>query len=407
MRKVSCLLLLLVGACAWLFPQADGNTGKNQKDLARRIEAIAALVQDSKFKNAVTEAAELVAAYPFSFDSHMAAFQTNVGAYRHAADDPGSSQYLEKALGHLLFARRINPDDFEAWESSLAFWDPDRVNPMPRDTEAAKGLAEAQGYFNDGEMDKAAEALSRVVNREPSYAPAYLHLGEIYLTKKQPEEALKFLRIAADKDPNDATAYLLLASVYGTMEKGEEAITNLVKSLKADPGYPVVWQQLTRLDLDGKKPERFALKFPASVLWLVEREKSEPVEADLEPLAAATRPAWKAYVVTKVRWRQSEFAKRNPRFRVYRYTYGEESAAISDLLDVWKEIKTKNPTASDALLDHWLAAREALALEAAIFVDLFVEEFRPDFTGWMRRNPGKFEEYFYKFVLPSGFIAGK
>ncbi|MBI4455216.1 MAG: tetratricopeptide repeat protein [Acidobacteria bacterium] len=388
-------LVLLFGS--FLYPVFS----QTAKDVEKRIEAIIGFLKDSKFDRAVSEAADLVAAHPYDFDVRMAAFHGHLQASQHDTNDPKSLEYLRKALNHLNFARRIEPENYEAWQSSLAFWDPSRLNATPQDPEAEKIFKEAADQFSSGELDKVTEALEKVINREPSYAPAYLHLGEVHLARNQFEEAVKFLRIATEKDPRDAGALLLLASVYGRMGKGEEAITNLVKSLKADPGFPLAWQQLTRLDLDGKKAEHMTFKFPKSVLWIIEREIKEPTDQNLEGVSAVTQPAWKTYIQTKIRWRQSEFAKRNPTLKTYRYSSGEEIASIGEMLAVWKETKASDANASDALLDHWLAASQAAVLDAAIYTDLFLEEFRPDFTLWNLRNEGKFEEYFYKFVLPN------
>ena len=376
---------------------AQGDKG----DIEKRIASIAALIQDSKLDRAVAEASELVAAHAFEIQAQMAAFQTNIQAYQQDPSGSESARRLDQALRHLNLARRIDPDDYEAWEASVSFWDPNRIDLKPHDPEAEKVLREAQGYFTEGDLDKAAEALSKVVNLEPSYAPAYLHLGEVHMTRQEPEQAIKFFRIATEKDPKDAAGFLLLAIAYGSMEKSQEAVANLLNSLKADPGFPTAWEQLLQLDMEGKKVERLALKFPKGVLWAVEREVKEASGQDLADVAALTHPAWKAYIATRIRWRSSEFSKRYPDMKVYRYTFGEESAAINDMLAAWNEAKAADSKASDSLLDHWLAASQASSLDAAIFTELFLEEFRPEFNAWKNRNPNKFEEYFYKFVLPA------
>ena len=76
------------------------------------------------------------------------------------------------------------------------------------------------------------------------------------------------------------------------------------------------------------------------------------------------------------------------------------------MLVIWKEIRASTPEAEDLLLDHWLEASQAGALDAAVFVDTFMEQFRHDFTMWKLENPDKFEEYFYKFVLPRASSRG-
>jgi len=251
-----------------------------------------------------------------------------------------------------------------------------------------------------GETQKAIEALHQVINLEATYAPAYAHLGEIYFSAREYDEALRFSRAAADREPDDPVGFLLLARTYAMLGEGEETMGNLILSLKADPGYPPTWQLMTLLDLGGTHIQHMALHFPKPVLWVIDQAIEEPTDEDLQQVSEVTRPAWKAYINTKVRWRKFAFQRRNPKFKVYRYTFREELTAITDMLVIWKEIRASTPKTEDLLLDQWLEASQAGALDAAVFVDLFMEQFRHDFTMWKLENPDKFEEYFYKFVLP-------
>ena len=149
-----------------------------------------------------------------------------------------------------------------------------------------------------------------------------------------------------------------------------------------------------------------ALHFPKQVLWVIDQQIEEPTDEDLQQVREVTRPAWKAYINTKVRWRKFIFQRRNPEFKVYRYTFRKELTAITDILVIWKEIRASNPEAEDLLLDQWREASQAGALDAAVFVDLFLEQFRHDFTMWKLENPDQFEQYFYKFVLPRASSRG-
>ena len=373
---------------------------QSEQDIEKRIEGLISLARGLNFEQAVQEAARLVTDHPHSYEAHMAAFQTNFGAFRHRPDGPNSARYLETALKRLNFSRRIAPHSYEAWELSLSFWNPARLNPRPKNPEAEGFLSQAEGLLVGGETQKAIEALHQVINLEATYAPAYAHLGEIYFSAREYDEALRFSRAAADREPDDPVGFLLLARTYAMLGEGEETMGNLILSLKADPGYPPTWQLMTLLDLGGAHIQHMALHFPKPVLWVIDQAIEEPTDEDLQQVSEVTRPAWKAYINTKVRWRKFAFQRRNPKFKVYRYTFREELTAITDMLVIWKEIRASTPKTEDLLLDQWLEASQAGALDAAVFVDLFMEQFRHDFTMWKLENPDKFEEYFYKFVLP-------
>ena len=145
--------------------------------------------------------------------------------------------------------------------------------------------------------------------------------------------------------------------------------------------------------------EHMALHFPKPVLWAIDQGIEEPTEEDLQELSEVSRGAWRAYIAAKVQWQKVTW-RRQSELQFYRYSFREELTAIIDLLLIWTEISASNPEAEDVLLDHWLAASEAGAVDAAIFVDLFLEQNRHDFTMWKLEYPNKFEEYFYKFILP-------
>jgi len=375
-------------------------SAQSEQDIEKRIEGLISLVRGLEFEQAITEASQLVADHPHSYEAQMAAFQTNFGAFRYRPDGPDSARYLETALRRLNFSRRVAPHSYEAWELSLSFWNPAKLNPRPKTPEAEGLLSQAEAFLVGGETQKAIEALKQVINLEATYAPAYAHLGELYFGAQEYDEALRFSREAADHDPDDPVGFLLVARSYAMLGEGEEAMGNLILSLKADPGYPPTWQLMTQLDIGGAGVEHMALYFPKPVLSVIDQEIEEPTDEDLQQVSEVTRPAWKAYINTKVRWRKFTFQRRNPQFKVYRYTFREELTAITDMLVIWKEVRASTPEAEDVLLDQWLEASQAGALDAAVFIDLFMEQFRHDFTMWKLENPDKFEEYFYKFVLP-------
>ena len=399
MHQIRSFFLLSMLSTPFLVAQSE-------QDIEKRIEGLMSLVRGLKFEQAVTEASQLVADHPQSYEAQMAAFQTNFGAFRYHPDGPDSARYLETALRRLNFSRRVAPHSYEAWELSLSFWNPGRLNPRPKSPEAEGFLSQAEDFLVGGETQKAIEALKQVIKLEATYAPAYAHLGELYFGAREYGESLRLSRAAADRDPNDPVGFLLVARSYAMLGEGEEAMGNLILSLKADPGYPPTWQLMTQLDLGGAHVEHMALHFPKPVLWVIAQEIEEPTNEDLQQVREVTRPAWKAYINTKVRWKKFTFQRRNPNFKVYRYTFREELTAITDLLVIWKEIRASTPEAEDLLLDHWLEASQAGALDAAVFVDTFMEQFRHDFTMWKLENPDKFEEYFYKFVLPRASTRG-
>ena len=194
MHKIRSFFLLSILSTPFLVAQSE-------QDIEKRIEGLMSLARDLNFDQAVMEASQLVTDHPHSYEAHMAAFQTNFGAFRYRPDGPNSAQYLETALQRLNFSRRLAPHSYEAWELSLSFWNPARLNPRPKNPEAEGFLREAEDFLMGGETQKAIEALKQVIDLEATYASAYAHLGEIYLSAGEYLEALRFSRVAADREP--------------------------------------------------------------------------------------------------------------------------------------------------------------------------------------------------------------
>ena len=372
-------------------------------DLEEEVLELVALVRSADFERAGTLASELVAAHPHVFEAHWAAFRTHFEAFRSQPEGPNSAQHLEAALKRLDFSRRLDPLSYEAWEFALSFWNPSRLGALPENPQAEQALAEAGNLFTNGDDESAIATLQRVISVEPGYAAAYNQLAEVYLHGGKYDEALRFAQTATEKDPRDPAGFFMLARISALLGKGEEVVESLVSSLKADPGYPPAWELMTQLDLGV---EHMGQYFPKPVLWVIDQEIEEASDQDLAGVSEIAHPAWKAYITTKVRWRKFTFQRRNPQFKVYRYTFREELTALTDMLVIWKEVKAENPDKQDVLLDHWLDASQAGALDAAVFSDLFVEQFRQDFTIWKMENPDKFKDYFFNFLLPRSSKIG-
>ncbi|MDA2934617.1 tetratricopeptide repeat protein, partial [Acidobacteria bacterium AH-259-D05] len=268
MKRILTLFLCPIFSATLMVAQSD-------QDIEREIQGLITLVRNLEFDRADMAASQLVAAHPYSYQAHMAAFRTHFEAFRNRPDGPNSAQHLEEALKRLNFARRLDPLNYEAWEFALSFWNPARLNPLPQNPQTEQSLGEAEDLFARGDVEKAAKALEQVISREPTYAPAYARLAELYLRDGKYDEALRFSQAATEKDPKDPTGFFLLARAYALLEKGDESVESLISSLEADPGYPPAWQLMTQLDLGGNKVEHMARYFPKAVLWVIDQNIEE------------------------------------------------------------------------------------------------------------------------------------
>ncbi len=82
--------------------------------------------------------------------------------------------------------------------------DENRDDPVV-DVLCLKGL----GYVSKGQYEKAIEAFTEAIRREPKYAFAYLGRGNAYMAKGDTNHALADFDKAASLDPTDDTAKTL------------------------------------------------------------------------------------------------------------------------------------------------------------------------------------------------------
>jgi Flp pilus assembly protein TadD/4-amino-4-deoxy-L-arabinose transferase-like glycosyltransferase len=102
--------------------------------------------------------------------------------------------------------------------------------------------ADARGYYGDGtdryregDYRKAAESLTRSVNADPSFAPAWLMRGRAELRLGEMEQAVDDLRVATEKDSTLADGFFWLGVAYqrsGTHDLAEPAYR---RSIALDP----------------------------------------------------------------------------------------------------------------------------------------------------------------------------
>ena len=101
--------------------------------------------------------------------------------------------------------------------------------------------------FQHGYLDQAEESFKQVVAAKPRNAEAYYNLGTLYLRRKSPRDARRYLEQAIDLQPNYPEAWNNLGMIAAQEGHGEEAIRNFQHSLELRPNYAVALVNLGNL----------------------------------------------------------------------------------------------------------------------------------------------------------------
>ena len=204
-------------------------------DAQNRLDDAAALYQRA------------VAADPGSFEAHLSlglllARQNKFAEARPellAATtlDPGMADPTLKARAWRALARIDRDSDPSAASNDLL--QALKLTPeTPTDTLLAAELAEKAG-----QMEAAAAAYRRVLDKDPDSAPASAGLAHLLIAGKRYPEAETFLRAALLKHPDDPTLTAQLATVLADQDKAE-ALPLLQKLHAAHPADLAVTRML-------------------------------------------------------------------------------------------------------------------------------------------------------------------
>jgi tetratricopeptide (TPR) repeat protein len=118
------------------------------------------------------------------------------------------------------------------------------VKNAPDDLQAAVTLAEVQNAA--GNTQAAENTVTRVLARAPNFAPAYLGLANIYLTRNMPDAALMILDMGRKTIPEDVSIPMAASSVLSQLQRYGDAV-KILDPLAGDKNVQVAETALLRL----------------------------------------------------------------------------------------------------------------------------------------------------------------
>jgi tetratricopeptide (TPR) repeat protein len=101
--------------------------------------------------------------------------------------------------------------------------------------------------FQHGYLDQAEESFKQVIAAKPRNSEAYYNLGTLYIRRKSPAAARRFLQQAIDLQPNYPEAWNNLGMAAAQEGQNDEAIRDFQRSLQLRPRYAVALLNLGNL----------------------------------------------------------------------------------------------------------------------------------------------------------------
>lgn len=163
---------------------------------------------------------------------------------QHAAVD--KARQLQAQEMNLMAAGLVERGEYKAAQSVLE----QAVGYVPDDPALMTNLAVA--LMKNGQLSRAEELLTRVVQIAPQFSAALNQYGLLYLAKQQPELAIPWLRQAADQAADQAAIWLNLGKAEYELGNIAFAIQAFRKAQQLEPAL-VVDDTLARLVLEDAR----------------------------------------------------------------------------------------------------------------------------------------------------------
>jgi tetratricopeptide (TPR) repeat protein len=118
----------------------------------------------------------------------------------------------------------------------------------PDNVRAQSGLgayhAQMAVQFHDDEradhLEKAEAILSRLIDRHPNRHGAYLHLGLVYIARKQSKNAARMFERSIELNPSHAPSYAQLGRTLVLLGRPDEGLQHILYAMRLSPRDPTL-----------------------------------------------------------------------------------------------------------------------------------------------------------------------
>jgi tetratricopeptide (TPR) repeat protein len=391
-----------------LMAELPGKYRRGDKDYGAKVEKIRDDLKKGKIDLALDLAGKAAQDAPQAAEAHMLLASAHFQKSQRVIDAEQKNRHLVAGLNELRLARRLDPEDLQSYAAARSYMASKYLPAYPNSPDAKKTYQEAEERFALEQYRDAAKLYLRIIQMEPQFGLAYRHLGDCYFASGGFEDALNWYRQAAAKSPLDAAAYRYAAHALTKLGRKEEAREYVIRSLMADPEYPLAWQNLEETARsEGRNLERHSEIIPFQFL-LLSTDTDSYDESLFDSVPPDTVPAWREYVKSKLLWRQEKFQKQFPNAQFYHTTFQEELDCLQKLTEAWSSLKEETPSLHDDSLDFVRQVAIDGKLEAFVFLELYTEEYRGPFEIWKQKNMESALSYISSYLLnaPQGRSRG-
>ncbi|WP_083941332.1 tetratricopeptide repeat protein [Pseudoduganella violaceinigra] len=357
----------------------------NGSDKSQRLVSEGlALIPQGEYK-AASEKFEAARKESPEASSPLSAFSYMLLALAYGSATPQAKNQREQAGAWARKALAIAADDPVANEVLRALND-ETEKPGHIATAAANVLfKEGETFFHQGQYEAARLKYRAAYKEDPRFAKAMIMEGDTYFMEKNWSGAELMFKMAAELDPLDSQAWRFLSDARVRLGDGQGAMAATVHAIAAMPSEAGNWERLKAMQAAAGKPlARLGFERKA---WVQRDPAKGGQKINIEPgsQAGVDGAIWLAYAMALAA---------GPKDGKAQSPFQGELQAWSTALQVASELEAKGePSLQSAALLTLKKLHTAGQLDAAIFLLMYKESYRPDFETWKQAHPTALRDF--------------
>ena len=391
--------LVLIAICCWCCP-ASITAAENGDDI---FEQASALIKQEKFAEALPLLKKAVEAQPNNAIAHYFLGFSLVVAAADIPDEAGRKDARVRARNSWIRAKElgIKQPNVDALIASIP---PDgspslEQIPFSRNAQANKLMEEAEGFYTTGKLDEALAKYQQALKLDPQIYEAALFSGDVYLHRKDYQNAETWYQKAIAIDPDRETAYRYSATPLMKQGKTDLARDRYIEAYITEPynRFTVAglqgWAQVTKTELHDLE-----ISIPAEVVY--DDAGNPTINLDPQAMVGGKSDgsfAWAAYELERLQWHKNKFFATFPDEEIYRHSLPEEAAALRAVLKVAEEEKIVGQ------LEPNLAKLKKLTddglLESFILLSLTNEGIAQDHAPYLQKHRALLRKFVVDYVI--------
>jgi tetratricopeptide (TPR) repeat protein len=302
--------------------------------------------------------------------------------------------------------RAIALGDTNLVAQMMAGIDPSKPVEIAPASAASALIQEAEKAFSAGDFATAMARYIAAANADPKLYEAPLFAGDTAFRQGDLKTAALWFARAIAVNPDRETAYRYWGDAI--LKYGNDPMAareKFIDAIVAEPYSRLAWQgikqwaQLEKAVLMAPKIER-----PEGPVVDPKNPKGLTIHVDPNFIDEKKHPggsAWLGYALARANYRNDQFKKDYPDEKDYRHSLKEEDTALSLVITMNRELKTK-PADLDESLRNLVELSNAGMLDCWILINGADQGIAQDYDAYRQQHRQLLHDYLSRFVVHGG-----